>query len=73
MPWILKRYADVSGLQLNKAKTEIFKNNNIPGLTKLGLKLSQGSIRYLGIWFNKEECEMEYKNFRIGLRELKTC
>ena len=71
---ILKDFATVSGLRLNKSKTEVFnlgKGIEINGLSKLGFKVTTEPIRYLGIWFEKDIISMEYKNFRHKLEKIR--
>ena len=45
--------------------------DEVPGLSKFGLKITKCAIRYLGIWFEKDVIEMEYKNFRHRLEKIK--
>ena len=71
---ILNDFALYSGLRLNTSKSEVFALGNkddVPGLSRLGLKITKGAIRYLGIWFEKDVKEMEYKNFRHRLEKIK--
>jgi hypothetical protein len=72
---IVKEFSVISGLRINRSKTEIFNLgiedyyiNNL--LKRIGLKLSVEPIRYLGIWFSKDKILKEYKNFRHKLEKI---
>jgi hypothetical protein len=70
---IVREFSHVSGLRINRSKTEIYNlgsNDPNPELKKFGLKVSDAPIRYLGIWFSKDKPIMEYKNFRHKLEKI---
>jgi exonuclease III len=69
---IVKEFSSISGLRINRSKTEIYnlgKTDQNPELKKIGLKISESPIRYLGIWFSKDKHTKEYKNFRHKLEK----
>ena len=66
---LLKDFGECSGLKMNIDKSELFdlgKSEN-RGARYKKLKWCTDSFKYLGIWFNKSEPVMEYKNFRHRL------
>ena len=71
---MLKSYAEVSVLRLNVANTEIYdlgQDNSLPGVSNLGLKITQDIQLYGLIWVNKDVQEMEYKNSHHRLKKIK--
>jgi exonuclease III len=72
---IVKDFSVISGLRINRSKTEIFNLgtedvyiNNL--LKRIGLKISEEPIRYLGIWFTKDKILKEYKNYRHKIEKI---
>jgi exonuclease III len=71
---VLDIYYKCSGLKLNKSKTVVVtlgngdNDNQINNLLReLNLSICNDTFRYLGIWFDKDELVMEFKNFRHRL------
>jgi exonuclease III len=63
---VLKQFGEVSGLKVNKSKTELVylsntkhKENNL-----FGLSWCTGPFKYLGVWFSHDYGLQEYKNYR---------
>ena len=71
---LLREFGKESGLQINREKTEFFKlgSQNIPikDSTIFGMKWCD-EFRYLGIWFMRKSMDMEFKNFRHRLDNIK--
>ncbi|MEK6264144.1 MAG: reverse transcriptase family protein [Clostridium sp.] len=66
---MLDKFGKCSGLKINLDKSELFKlglDGNETGTHK-GLKWCTTGFKYLGIWYLKNELDMEYKNFRHRL------
>jgi hypothetical protein len=75
---VLDKFHKVSGLKLNKKKTVIITLGNGANdeetssqLEEIDLKLCTESFRYLGIYYDKDEIIMEYKNFRHRLEKIR--
>jgi len=70
---ILRDFENISGLKLNKSKSEAIRlgvNSNI-NIGKHGFKWNDEEFRYLGIWFHKDPIVKEYLNFRHRLEKMK--
>jgi len=63
-------------LRLNKSKTIVYRLGGLANvdnklLLQIGLSSCTDSFKYLGIWFDRDPKEMEYKNFRHRLENCK--
>jgi hypothetical protein len=69
---LLELFTKCSGLKLNTGKSEAFRlgNNTSFNMNDLNLKWVD-SFKYLGIWFSDNDQDMEFKNFRHRLDNMK--
>jgi hypothetical protein len=73
---ILTDFYKISGLKLNVQKTVLMKLgrdiDNLPDyLKELGMELCKEEIRYLGIYFHRDDNIMEYKNYRHRIENIR--
>jgi exonuclease III len=74
---ILYNYSKVSGLKVNKSKTELVNLYRVHGDPFIGLNTLHGlqwcktEFRYLGIYFCFDPVIMEYKNYRHKLDKIR--
>jgi exonuclease III len=73
---ILTNFYKISGLKLNVQKTVLMKLgrncDNLPNfLRELGMELCKEEIRYLGIYFHRDENIMEYRNYRHRIENIR--
>jgi len=70
---VLRHFGSVSGLVINKEKTELINLSNKPhsSNTTFGLTWCTTPFRYLGIWFSTDPIQMEYKNYRHRLDKIR--
>jgi exonuclease III len=75
---VLTDFYKSSGLRLNKKKTIVVTLGNgnndetiNQALQNINLNICNDSFRYLGIWFDKDENTMEFKNFRHRLENMR--
>lgn len=68
----LDDFAQVSGLFLNKKKTQVLCiGMDAPVLPNVGFKYIEGSFKTLGVWFSQDEDIMTELNFTACLENLK--